>query len=382
MTVPITRITLPALALLLALLAAAPAAAGGRSVPRGFYGTNWDGDIQRRFSPELVEREWTRMAVTGAESSRTSFEWHWAQPEPGGPFDHSRTDLIVGAAAAHRVKVLPIVIWAPPWARRDPQTTFSPPASPSDYAQYLTSLIARYGPQGSFWSEHPELPKRPVRAWQIWNEPHLPFQWTTGRDGDWAAEYGELLKEAHDAVKRADPGARVVLAGLTNVSWDHLRTLYARGRIRGRFDVAALHPYTRTPDGVIEITRRFRKVMRGEGQGRKPLWITELGLPASKGKAFSPSPLQTSERGMARFLRSSYRQLAAARRLRATRVTRAYWYTWASEYCCAIFRYTGLLRFNTEDESVASRPAFAAYRRMARRHEGCAKGADGGCARP
>jgi Glycosyl hydrolase catalytic core len=380
-TVPRTRITLPALALLLALVASAPSPAAERSVPRGFYGVNWDGDIQRRYSAELVDREWIRMAVTGAESSRTSFEWHWAQPEPGGPFDHSRTDPIVGAAAARGVKLLPIVIWAPPWARRDAQTTFSPPARPAEYAAYLTELIGRYGPRGSFWTEHPELPKRPVRAWQIWNEPHLPYQWTIPDEEDWAAEYGRLLRVAHAAVKRADPGAKVVLAGLTNVSWDQMRSLYARGRIRRRFDVAAVHPYTRTPDGVVEIARRFRKVMRGEGDGRKPIWITELGLPASKGKAFSPSPLQTSPRGMARFLRGSYARLARARRSSATRVNRAYWYTWSSEYCCAIFRYAGLLRFDPADDSVSSQPAFSAYRRMARRHQGCAKGADGACAR-
>jgi Glycosyl hydrolase catalytic core len=379
-TVPTTRTTL-LLALLLVLLAATPAPAAERSVPQGFYGANWDGDIQSRFSTELVEREWTRMAVTGAESSRTSFEWHWAQPEPGGPFDFSRTDPVVGAAAAHGVEVLPIVIWAPPWARRDSLTTFSPPARPAEYAAYLTALIGRYGPEGSFWTEHPELPRRPVRAWQIWNEPHLPYQWTVPREEDWAGQYGRLLEAAHAAVKEADPGAKVVLGGLSNASWDYLRRLYARGRIQGRYDVAALHPYTRTAEGVVEIARRFRKVMRDQGDARKEVWITELGLPASKGKRRSRSPLQTSPRGMARFLSGSYRLLARARRSRATRVDRAYWYTWASEYCCSIFRYTGLLRFDPSDESVSSRPALSAYRRMARRHEGCAKGADGACAR-
>ena len=29
-------------------------------------------------------------------------------------------------------------------------------------------------PEGSFWSEHPELPALPIRAWQIWNEQNSP----------------------------------------------------------------------------------------------------------------------------------------------------------------------------------------------------------------
>ena len=65
-----------------------------------------------------------------------------------------------------------------------------------DYTAYLRALVLRYGPAGSFWDQHPELPRRPQRDWQIWNEPHLDFYWSTKgrRRNAWAPEYARLLK--------------------------------------------------------------------------------------------------------------------------------------------------------------------------------------------
>jgi hypothetical protein len=106
-------------------------------------------------------------------------------------------------------------------------------------------------------------------------------------------------------------------------------------------------------------------VMQRNGQARKPLWITEFGLPASKGKAHSKNPLQTTDRGMARWLTGAYRDIASGLRKPALRVTRAYWYTWASEYRGDIFRYTGLLRYRL-GATASRKPAYSAYAKVAR----------------
>lgn len=359
--------------------AAAPAAEARRVAPLRFYGTNWDADIQRSASPPVWDREHARMATTGVETVRENFEWAHAQPTERGPFDHSRTDVAVSSAAAHGIEVLPVVILAPAWARVDQTTTFSPPANPSDYATYLRELIRRYGPNGAFWAEHPELPRLPIRAYQIWNEPHLGFQWARPPDEDYAPRYGRLLRAAYRTIRAEDPGAKVVLAGLANFSWRYLTHLYRRGNIEGRFDVAAVHPYTRTSGGVASIVERFKERMRERGDGRKPVWVTELGLPASQGRVRSSSHLQTNDRGMARFLDASYEKLVRGHRSRIRGVKRAYWYTWASTYCCELFRFTGLLQYDESTETVQSKPAFGAYRRSARRFQDCIKDQFGRC---
>lgn len=365
--------------MLAAVLALAPAAsAAERTVPPRFYGANWDAEIQRNASPAVIEREAGRMAATGVETMRTNFEWAFAQREKGGPFDFTRTDVVVQSATAHGIEVLPVVIYAPEWARRYPKREFSPPARPGDYAGYVRALIRRYGPSGTFWAEHPELPARPIRYWQPWNEVHLGFQWNVPPEDDWAKGYGALLRKTYRTVKQADPGARVVLAGLANFSWQYIADLYRRGKVKGSFDVAAVHPYTRKPGGTATIVEKFRTPMRNRGDGKKPIWITELGLPASKGRLDSDSNLQTTDAGMAAFLTGAYRDQVRNWRSRTKGARRVYWYNWASVYCCEIFRFSGLLQYDNE-ESVEPKPAFDAYLRSAQKYEGCVKDAAGLC---
>ena len=53
----------------------------------------------------------------------------------------------------------------------------APDAQPNNSRLEAHGLQKRYGPRGSWWQDHPDVPKRPIRTWQIWNEPHLRFQW-------------------------------------------------------------------------------------------------------------------------------------------------------------------------------------------------------------
>ena len=368
------------LAAAVALLAALPATASAqRTVPPLFYGANWDGEIEVNAPDSVRDAENARMAKSGVESKRVVFEWMRAQEHPDLPFDHSKTDRAVRHAVGHGLDVLPVVILAPRWARQYRNVAHSPPKKWADYARYLRSLIARYGPDGSFWLENPLLPKRPIRQWQIWNEPHLQYQWSIPTGMDYAPGYGKLLRGSYRWIKKADPGATVVLAGLSNASWDYLRHLYRRGKIKGSFDVAALHPYTSKPRGIITLTKRFRIIMRRNGDAKLPLWITELGLPASKGRIKSKSKLQTDDDGMGLYLARAFKLLVRNQRSSLGNVQRVYWYTWASVYCCEQFRFTGLLKYDN-DETVTPMPALDRYVASAQRYQGCVKDEKAQCA--
>jgi hypothetical protein len=377
-SVIVTRVAL-LLAVAAACLAALPASASAqRSVPPLFFGANWDGELEFNSPVTVREQESERMARSGVESVRVPFEWIRAQRREGAPFDHTITDRFVRHAAGHGLDIVPIVILAPKWARQYPNVTHSPPKRPLDYARYLRELVKRYGPNGTFWAQNPLVPKIPIRTWQIWNEPHLQFQWSIPSGMDYAPGYGKLLRTAHKAIKAEDASARVVLGGLSNESWKYLDHLYRRGKIKGAFDIAALHPYTSKPEGILTLTKRFRIVLRRNGDSKRPLWLTEVGLPASKGRINSSNKLQTTDEGMADFLERSFEVIIANRTKSLSKVVRVYWYNWASVYCCEQFRFTGLLTYDNKN-TVTPKPAFDRYVLVAQRHQGCQKDAQAQC---
>jgi hypothetical protein len=266
--------------------------------------------------------------------------------------------------------VLPIVTGTPGWAASRAHDETSPPRDPQLYADFLRTLVARYGPAGSLWAEHPEVAARPIRDWQIWNEPNLTRYWTPPRgQGSFARSYVKLLRVAHRALRAADKGSRTILAGLPNESWTDLRKVYKAGG-RGSFDAVALHPYTGKPRNVVRVAELARKEMRRFKDGRTPIWITELSWPAAKGKTKNTTGFETTDRGQAARLTKGLALLAGARK--RLRIQRVFWYTWLSrEPSPNSFDYSGLRR--VRGGQIVSVPALAAFQKAARRLEGCAK---------
>jgi hypothetical protein len=344
------------LALLLILgISAAPAAARkAPTVPAGWLGVMADGPLTA--DGGSLPGEWRRMSRAGAESVRIAFFWRDLEPEQGR-FDFASSDRAVARATKRRLRILPTILRTPGWARDG--DFHAPPRDPELFAGVMDALVARYGPQGSFWAEHPELPRRPLRAWQIWNEPSLPFYWGTQ---PFAESYVALLRVAARTIRAADPGARVVLAGLTNESWKDLRSIYEAGG-RGHFDVVALHPYTKHPDNVLRIIRYGRRVMEEFGDGALPVWATEIGWAAIDPKRVDAHPTwKTSPEGQADLLRYVILELARARK--RLKLERVMWYTWLSRYTRDEWTdYTGLRKLR--GERPRNTPAAAAFRRVA-----------------
>jgi hypothetical protein len=368
----------------------APGVAGARSrlpgtpVPRGFVGVNIDGPMITAQNGVALPDQFGVMGSSGVQSVRAVFSWSTAQPYatsadvPAGqqgafvtgaggvPTNFAGTDQIVGLAAAQGMTVLPIVIGTPSWDLGAVRYGFSlyRPRDNGPYGQYLTTLIGRYGPRGSFWSQNPNLPRRPIRMWQVWNEANLGFFWPTQ---PFASSYVALLRVAHAAIKQADPGARVVLAGLTKFSWRALATIYRVRGARKLFDVVEAHPYTKYPTGVIQILGYVRSTMDGAGDRGKPIIAGETGWLSSLHQTPHFLDYETTEAVQAQRLRSLL-PLFAANRARL-RLSGFYWYTWmGDEYPGAYdFNFSGLLAFH--NGQVRAKPALAAFGQAAQQIE-------------
>src|SRR5512133_4163172 len=226
-------------AVLIALVAALclPAVAHA-GVPRDFFGVMANGPLD---DPAFaLAAESAAMRRDGVGTERMEVAWDLVEPQKG-QFDFALTDRKVLAAARAGIDVLALIVRSPAWAARHPGQPFSSPRDPADYAAFAAVLVARYGPGGSLWAEHPAVAPRPVRDWQVWNEPNLAVYWA---EQPFMRGYARLLDAAYSAIKRADPGATVATAGLANFSWRDLERLFAKGGAKLRFDAAAVHPFS------------------------------------------------------------------------------------------------------------------------------------------
>jgi Beta-galactosidase len=346
-------------ALLVVLLAPAAAAA---KVPRDFFGVMANGPLDAPSFP--LDAESTAMRSAGVGTERMEIAWDLVEPQKG-QYDFTLADRKILAAARANIDVLALIVRTPSWAAQQPGQVFSPPRDPADYAAFATALVARYGPNGQLWRDHPDVPKRPVEAWQVWNEPNIAVYWTKQ---PFMRDYARLLNAAYASIKQADPKATVVMAGLANFSWRDLERLFERGGTTLRFDVAAVHPFSGRPSNSVKIVGLNRRVLNRHGAKSKPIWLTELTWSSAKGhKSKLTQNWETTEAGQAQRLRAAYRLFVKARKL--LRLQRIYWYTWVTvdRDSPNSFDYSGL-RTLRPDGTLVDKPAARAFRAVVRRY--------------
>lgn len=338
-------------AFVVALIFAAPVQA---STPRGFFGVIADG-------PALgagggLGAQAAAIRASGTRSIRAAAYWSDLEPADG-QLDLATYDALVLSAAREGIAVLPVVHRTPAWAASTPGVAGSPPREVSTYARFLAALVARYGPSGTLWAEHPDVRPLAIRRWQVWNEPDITKYWS---QTDWVPGYVRLLRAAHDALKRADPGSVVVAAGLTNRAWIGLRKLYAAGA-RRFFDVAAVHPFSARVANVVKIVKLTRRSMRAAGDARKPLLLSELSWSSGRGHSTFNYGWETTESGQAARIRQLLPALAAQRV--SLGLAGVYWYTWQSKAIGGpnSFDYGGLRR-TTAAGAPIDKPALRAWR--------------------
>jgi hypothetical protein len=333
----------------------APAGFVGLVSDDAFWGTDADPSRQRTMAA---------IAATGARTLRQSFLWSVIEEQPGR-YDFALYDDYVGAAARAGLTVLPILFDPPAFRSARPASgarrgTY-PPASYADFAAFAAVLVRRYGPDGSYWRAHPELPQLPIGSWQVWNEPNIPQYWPTGPN---PAEYAAMLRTVSQGIKAADPAARVITAGINESELGlklvpFLRGMYGAGA-KGSFDVLAIHPYAPASDLVTAQIGRALRELRRAGDPARTL-VTELGW-ATSGP--SRRALMVGEAGQATLVRRTLGQLAKDReRLRLDGV---FYFNWRDVSAAPGTRdhwglHTGLLR-----EDGSPKPALDALAEVTR----------------
>jgi hypothetical protein len=267
-------------------------------------------------------RTLARQRAAGVRLIRQTFHWDRIERAPGR-YDFAEYDAYVAAVARAGLDLLPILFTPPPFrATPGRERGTYPPDQPEDMAAFAERLVRRYGPGGEFWRANPTVPKRPIRAWQVWNEPNLPVYWPRGPD---PAEYTGLLSTVAAAIKAADPEAIVVSAGLSETGHGIPFPKFVTGMFEAgagdSLDAFGLHAFARDAAGSVAAAETTRALLDELGSSAS-IWITEVGW-ASGGR---PSPFTVGPAGQAERIRESLSALI--RRREELRLDRVVYYSW------------------------------------------------------
>lgn len=372
------RAGLTALTALILTLAAGCGSGGSASTDQGPSGPDAPPSSFFGVVPqdELTDADYPEMADAGVKTLRTGLYWTQVQPAGGASFDFSRFDATVKGAAESGITVVPFLYGSPDWVSKGldhqdcsdcRQYAPSGPGALGAWKLFAGTAAARYGPDGEFWNDNPDLPKMPIHDWQVWNEQNSKTFYRPKPD---PASYEKLLRAANEGIRSQDPKATIILGGMfgTPGGGNPKRSVAAATFIhdlltidgaKELFDGYALHPYSGSLEFVKKQIEISRRELSKSGYPDASLWITEVGW-ASGGKK---SGLNLgSERAQAQRVTDAY-DLFEKHRVEWNLKLVA-WFAWqdshAADDFCFFCTKAGLIDFQGNPK-----PALDAYRAVA-----------------
>ena len=215
---------------------------------------------------------WLKQEFVWGDISHVRGAYYWGQ-----------TEQVVELAERLGLKLLVRLGQPPAWAETDPAR----PVNLADLGEFCAQVAAQY--------------KGRIAAYEVWNEPNLAREWAD-RPPD-PAGYVELLKACYLAIKRADPQAIVISAGLAPTDRDDevampdrkfFQAMYDAGALP-YFDMLGVHapgyssPPERSPEEiaadpnwassvwVFRHVEDIRALMVANGDADKQIAVTEMG---------------------------------------------------------------------------------------------------------
>lgn len=209
------------------------------------------------------------------------FTWNRIESE-NGEYDWRGTDEYVQATQSFNFATL-ATIW--PFADWD-QANWGPvdttplifenelgkgrrkPHDMQAYKRFVSALVERYDGDGK--DDMPGL-KHPIKYWEASNEPSMQNGELTFFEGS-SDDYLEVLEATYQAVREADPEAKVLHAGMAGMEplmvsfWE---PIFERGS--SYLDIANIHSIGASDELNVP---EFKKLLSKYGID-KPIWVTE-----------------------------------------------------------------------------------------------------------
>jgi hypothetical protein len=335
-----------------------PSTEARAATPAGFFGLNFA-------FKDITGGDVLMLKKSGATTVRWTMNWSHIEPKSGS-WNWSAADAVVGGLAAQGIRVLPVMWGTPRWAASSAITApIATQAQRNAWSAYLRAAIRRYGPGGNYWSgayrtQHPGKAALPINTWQIWNEANLK----TAMNPSTPSAYAQLLTLSHTVIRQTDPKAKVMFAGLLShppnglTASTFLGDVYQQPGARNAFDIMASNAYSGSVSGMLDDLGHIRHTMGTNGQGAKPLWISEVGWgsapPNSANGGQTKGPL-----GQRKILIQSFNALLQERG--SMRIGKVLWFNFrdpagGNSNICAYCTSAGLLT-----NTFQTKPAWSAF---------------------
>jgi hypothetical protein len=246
---------------------------------------------------EEADRDLQLAKDAGFQWVKQRFEWRNIEKNAKNEWEWNEPDIVVNKINTAGLGIIARLDNQPDWARRDKIFPASgPPDRMEDWKDYVQQVAERY--------------KGRILAYEIWNEPNISREW--GNQKPDAKAYAEMLRISYTEIKKIDPNAVVISAGLSPTSEvseraisdvQFLRDMYAAGA-KDTFDVLGVHapgfkappdmdpaqvasdPQYNNNDPSPENLRRvysfrhaedMRKIMEENGDQAKQVAVMEMG---------------------------------------------------------------------------------------------------------
>ncbi|MCC6445870.1 MAG: beta-galactosidase [Armatimonadetes bacterium] len=316
--------------------AQAPKADPGSPFGMGIYFGN-------RYSNEEMERAGRMAQEAGIKWSREEFSWSNIQPEKG-KWVWDRYDQALETAARYGISLFGLLDYSSAWASTAPpeaKSRWNHMPDLAAWSEYVFKIVSRY--------------KGKIKHWEIWNEPNISVFWQPAPNVE---DYTKLLKAGYEAVKRADPAAKVIGVCTAGSDLGFIESVFKAGGFR-YMDILSTHPYRypASPEasGFTGELRRTRDLLERYG-GTKPIWLTEIGWPAHRGDN------GVSEEEQAQMITRAYLQAIAS-----GAVDKIFWYDYRDDGDDRAYNEHnfGILR-----RDFSPKPAYIAYKTMANKLAG------------
>ena len=230
--------------------AGGPSAGPARACRRAVRGQRQPAVQRARTAAGKIAAQLHALRATGVTLARSDAFWEASEPSAPVAARHhyvwSFDDQIATALATAGLRWLPVLDYTAPWDQSIPGQDHSPPRSDADYAAYARPLPPAMA-GGAFWRLHPGV--APPARRHVSRSGTSPITRVLAPAPD-AAAYALLYPDARAAIDAVDPGARVIIGGLTNSASVHAGHAERRTPAAGHIDGVGIHPYG-TPAVVL-----------------------------------------------------------------------------------------------------------------------------------